>query len=338
MDQPLPASAPAPTALITGATGFVGGHLVRLLADAGWHLRALVRRGSDAASLRELGVVLVEGDLAAAEAIRAGADGADVVFHLAAATTAPSKAAFQRVNAEGTRNVARAVLEATQGPRRLIYLSSYAACGPSRPGQPRGISEPPAPLTAYGRSKLAGEEAVRAAAEAGIGVVTLRAPAVYGPGDRAFLPYFRLVRRRLAPAPSGPARAVHLIYVEDLARALARAATEAVPPGTYAVAEPRVHAWGEIVGAMARSLGVRAPLSLPLPPPLVRAAGWVAEHWGDALGGAGVFNREKAAELLAPAWVCDLAGSEALLPPGTETPLEEGMRCTAAWYRAHGWL
>jgi dihydroflavonol-4-reductase len=318
------------TALITGATGFVGGHLVRRLAAAGWHVRALVRATSDTRVLDEVGAERVHGDLGATDAIRDGADGADTVFHLAALTIARGEEPFQRANAQGTRNVVQGVLAARQRPRRLVYLSSYAACGPARHGRPRGTDETPEPLTAYGRTKLLGESAVREAERDGLEAVILRAPPVYGPGDQALLPYFRLVKRRLAPAPAGGLR-THMVFVEDLAAALARAAD--APPGTYAVAEPVEHPWNAVTGHIAAALGTR-PVHVPLPPALVRGVGTVA-GW---FGGIGVFNREKAEEMLAPAWLCDLQGLDALLPPGTATPLAQGIARTARWYQENGWV
>ncbi|HEX6371535.1 MAG TPA: NAD-dependent epimerase/dehydratase family protein [Longimicrobium sp.] len=319
------------TALITGATGFVGGHLVRRLAAAGWKVRALVRATSDTRLLDEVGAERVVGDLDAVDAIRDAADGADTVFHLAALTIARGEAPFVRANALGTRNVVRGVLSAPRPPRRLVYLSSYAACGPSPHGRPRAADETPAPLTAYGRTKLLGEDAVREAARDGIETVILRAPPVYGPGDQALLPYFRLVKRRLAPAPAGPGLRTHMVYVEDLAAAVQRAAD--APPGTYAVAEPVEHRWQDVVGHIAAALGTR-PVRLPLPHALVRGMGTMA-GW---FGGVGVFNREKAEEMLAPVWLCDLHGLDALLPPGTATPLAEGIARTARWYQEHGWV
>lgn len=319
------------TALITGATGFVGGHLVRELSAAGWRVRALVRASSDTRALQQAGAERVVGDLDAVEALARAADGADTVFHLAALTVARGEEPFIRANAQGTRNVVQGVLTAARRPRRLVYLSSYAACGPARGARPRTADETPEPLTAYGRTKLLGEAAVREADGAGVETVILRAPPVYGPGDRALLPYFRLVKRRLAPAPAGPELRTHMVYVEDLAAAIARAAD--APPGTYAVAEPVEHPWSAVVGAIAGALGTR-PLRVPLPPAAVRAAGTVA-GW---FGGLGVFNQEKAEEMLAPAWLCDLTGLDALLPPGTATPLAEGIGRTARWYQEHGWV
>ena len=322
------------TALITGASGFVGGHLAERLSGQGWRVRALVRASSDTARLRALGAELATGSLDDAEAIAAAADGADTVFHLAARTTAPSAAEFHRANVEGTRNVARAAARAGTRPRRLVYLSSYAACGPSVNGRPRGMDETPAPLTAYGRTKLEGEAAAREAEAAGVELLVLRAPSVYGPGDRAFLPVFRLARRALAPIPTGPVRRLHMVYVHDLVLALANAADAA--PGTYAVAEPVAHAYGELVDEIGRAVRGRPPLHVPIPAAVLKAGGAVAERLGGVLKTGGVFSREKADEMLAEGWVCDLTGSERLLPRAT--PLAEGTAETARWYRTQGWI
>jgi nucleoside-diphosphate-sugar epimerase len=322
-------------AFVTGATGFVGSHLAEQLSADGWRVRALVRPTSDAALLRSLGAELVPGDLGDGEAMARGSDGADTVFHLAAATAAPNEAGYHRANAEGTERLVRAALAASRQPRRIVYLSSYAACGPSVEGRPRRMDDPPRPLTAYGRSKLVGEAALASASAGGIETVALRAPAVYGPRGRELLPYFRLVARRLAPAPGGAPRRLHLVYAPDLASAALRAAD--APAGIYAVAEPRVHLWPAVVQEMANALGTR-PLRLALPPALVRAAAAATQAAAGLLGRTPAFNREKAEEMLAEGWVCDLEGSRAVLPPQAATPLEEGMQRTVQWYRAEGWL
>jgi dihydroflavonol-4-reductase len=322
-------------ALLTGATGFVGTHLTERLISDGWQVRALVRRTSDTRRLEALGAERIVGDLEDAEAIVHAASGTDVVYHLAAVTFGRSEEEYRRANVGGTRNLAEAVARSGPRPRRVVYLSSYAACGPARDGRPRWLEEMPAPLTAYGRTKLAGEEAVRFLTEQGIEVTILRAPAVYGPGDRALLSYFRLIRWGLAPAPAGGERLLHMVYAPDLATALVRAAD--VPPGTYAVAEPVEHRWSDVVSTIARAMGKR-PLRIPLPPVLVRAAAAATETIGGLAGRAVPFNREKAEEMLAEAWMCDLAGSEALLPPAEATPLVRGIASTIQWYKSQGWL
>jgi len=319
-------------ALVTGATGFVGSHLAERLSARGWQVRALVRPTSDTTLLTGLGAECVEGTLTQ-DSVASAAAGCEVVYHLAAATFERDEQSFIRANVDGTRGVANGA--AAGGARRLVYLSSYAACGPSLPERPRVHDAEPAPITAYGRTKLAGETLVRAAGEAGIETVIIRAPAVYGPRDHALLSYFRMVRWWLAPAPAGEDRQLHLIYVGDLANALERAADG--PVGTFAVADPQVYAWSELVDEIARSMR-RRPLRLRLPVSLVRGAAGVTERIGNLAGRTVTFNREKAEEMLAAGWVCELNGSAALLPPGEVTPLRAGIAETVRWYSRQGWL
>jgi dihydroflavonol-4-reductase len=322
-------------ALVTGATGFVGGHLIDALVEHGWRIRALVRDERRAAGLLSRGVELRGGRLEDPTSLRDAVDGVDTVFHLAAVTAARSAEEYDRANADGTRNLVAACASAGSKPRRLVYLSSYAAAGPARPGSRRRLDEPPAPLTAYGRTKLQGEREAGAAAAAGTEVVVVRAPVVYGPGDRALLPFFRLVRMGIAPAPGGSGRRLHLVFAPDLALALVRAAD--APTGTYAVAEPVDHLWDDVARTIANALGSKGR-RLPIPSGLVRLAAAATEFAGGLTGRAVPFNREKAEEMLAPAWVCDLDGSEILLPPAEATPLRQGIERTIGWYNRQGWL
>lgn len=322
-------------AFVTGATGFIGRHLVQQLISDGWNVRALVRSSSDAGALEAAGVDLFRGDLRDAETIAAGLDGADVAYHLAAVTAARTHAEYEATNADGTANLVQGIRLARLPPQRLVYLSSYAAAGPSIDGRPRSLDENPAPLTSYGRTKLRGEQIVREAEGNGLEVVVIRAPAVFGPGDRALLPYFRLVRAGLAPLPGGPGRPLHLVFVGDLAGALKRA-TDA-PSGVYAVADPVEHLWKDVVGTMATVLGKR-PVWMPLAPSLVRLGAALTEWSGRIMSREVAFNREKAEEMLAAGWTCDLAGSEMLLPPASVTPLQAGIEQTVRWYIRKGWL
>lgn len=320
---------------MTGATGFVGSHLVRQLLDEGWRVRSLVRPTSRVEPLLEAGVELCLGDLRDSDRLREGLEGTDTVFHLAAVTAARSEQEYHAANTLGTRSLLSALVSADRRPRRLVYLSSYAAAGPSRGTGPRPIDLQPEPLTAYGRTKLAGERLAWSAELPDIGVVVIRAPAIYGPGDRALLPYFQFVNRGVAPLPAGNGRRLHLLFAPDLAGALVRAADRGA--GILAVADPHEYAWLDLIEAMAAALQ-RRPLRIPLPAPLVRGAAAGTELVGRLLGRAVAFNREKAEEMLAPAWTCDLSGSEELLSPEQVTPLPEGMERTVRWYIREGWL
>ncbi len=320
-------------AALTGGTGFVGGHLARALRREGHAVRALVRDRRRGAALEAQGCALVEGGLDDAAALARLVDGAEVVFHVAGAVAAPSRAAFFAVNAEGAGRVAAAAARARVG--RLVHVSSLAVSGPSRRGAPIDESAPPRPVTPYGESKRAGEEAVRAA---GAPFVIVRPPAVYGPGDREFLRLFRLARAGVAPLLGDGRQELSLVYGPDLAEALLCAArAEATLGRTYHAAGPEVVSQRELVAAIGAAVG-RAPRAVPLPAPLVRAALQVAGVAARLTGRVSVLSPEKAPELLAPAWTCSSTALERDAGWRAATPLAEGLRRTAEAYRGAGWL
>ena len=327
-------SAAQRTVLLTGATGFVGSHALNALRAQGFPVRALVRSVARGERLGA-GVELVRGSLEDEDALRAAARGADVVIHIAALTRARSAADFHRANEEGTAAVVRAALDAEPRPRRFVYLSSLAAAGPSADGGV-GPDDTPRPLTAYGRSKLAGERIARSAGGE-LEVVILRAPAVYGPRDRDLYSFFRLAARGILPVPTGPARPLQLIHVEDLAEALVLAAAVQRAEGIVHVAEPRAYAWADVARMVAAAVGRRAWM-VPVPGMVLHAAARVSEIAARASGQPTVFDRDKARELLAPGWLCETESARRVLGFQTRIPLEQGLRATAQWYREEGWL
>jgi nucleoside-diphosphate-sugar epimerase len=137
-------------ALVTGATGFVGSHLVEALRSRGHQVTALVRSPSKAAALEPLGVRLVPGDLDDAGSLARAVEGQDLVFHVAGLVAAKDEREFVRVNRDGTASLVAAAARARVG--RFVYVSSMAAGGPAGKGRPLTGAEPPRPVTGYGRS------------------------------------------------------------------------------------------------------------------------------------------------------------------------------------------
>lgn len=334
MDDPAAAARPV---LVTGATGFVGSHLVELLSARDLPLRALVRPTSDVSLLDRLGVARVQGALGDPAALARAVEGTDVVVHLAALTRARTAAEYRRVNVDGTRALVDAVSSAERGPRRLVYLSSLAAAGPAASGRPVRADDVPRPLTDYGRSKLAGERVCLDAAGDDLRVVVLRAPAVYGPRDGDLFTYFRFAAQGLLPVPRGPERPVQLIHAADLAEALVRAATAPAAGGLYHVAEARAYPWEDVASLIAKAVD-RPARVVRVPGTLVRAAAATTELAARLVGRAAVFNRDKARELLAPGWLCETDRASRELGFTARTPLPDGLMQTADWYRAQGWL
>jgi nucleoside-diphosphate-sugar epimerase len=322
-------------ALVTGATGFVGSHVVDVLAARGDAVVVLARSAERAAPLARPGVRVALGTLDDPAALAAAVAGTDVVYHLAGLTAAVSEAEYLRVNEAGTRRLVAAVLAAAPRPR-LVYVSTQAALGPSEPGQALDEDAPCRPLTAYGRSKLAGEAVVRAAP--GLAWTIVRPPAVYGPRDREFLKMFQLIRTGIAPVFGTGAQALSLVYAPDLADAIVRAGAAPAAAGrTYHAAHPEVVTTRELALAVGRALG-RTPLVVPVPgavaTPIVSLIGRIAA----ARGRLSTLNADKMAEFLAPAWVVSSAAAERDLGWRAAHALAEGAGLTAAWYREAGWL
>lgn len=318
--------------LLTGGTGFVGSHLVEALSGRDARVRALVRETSDTSLLKRHGITPVVGRLDDVESLRRALGDARVVLHLAAATRALTPEKFHQVNAEGTRRVLDA-MAADGERRRMVYLSSLAAVGPTR-GRPVEPEDEPRPLTAYGRSKLDGE---RAALERdGVETAVLRPPAVYGPRDRDLLTFFRLARWHVLPTAGGPGRPMQLVHARDLAEAIL-AAADATAAGVFHIAEPREYAWSDVLALVAAAVG-RRTVTVPVPAALVKGAAAVSERVSRLLDRAVIFDRDKARELLAPGWTCETEAARLGFGFEAQTPLADGLRETAEWYRAYGWL
>ncbi len=334
-------------ALITGASGFVGSNLARRLCADGWQVRCLVRPSSRTALLASLGVELAAGSLDDSASLAAAARDVDIVFHLAGRTAAYRASEYDRDNVAGTRAVAAACAEQQRAPT-LVFVSSLAAGGPGTFKRPRCETDPDLPVSAYGRSKLAAEEAAIAArGDARLSIV--RPPMVFGQGDRASLQLFRSMKFvPIHPVPGLRKFSLSLIHVTDLCDALVRvaqsgervpAASGASPPGTgrYYVQADRAITYAELGRVASRAAGW-AVASVPTPRPVFWFAGALGEVMGRVRRRPSLVNLDKVRESMAPGWVCsdDKIRDQLGYKPGAV--LEQRFSETVQWYRVHGWL
>lgn len=321
-------------ALVTGATGFVGRHLVEVLLERGDQVTALVRTPAKAVGLAARGVRLVAGDLTGDAALREAAEGQDTVYHVAGLVAARNEAEFHAVNARGTARVV-AAMAAVAPLARLVFVSSMAAGGPTERGRPRTGDEPAAPVTAYGRSKLAGEAVVRAS---GLSWTVIRPPAVYGPADTEMLRVFRAARLGVVPVFGDGGQELSLVYAPDLGRALVAAAlAPAAAGGTYYAVHPEVQSSASVVITIGEALG-RRPRLVRLPRPLATTALWLTGTTARLAGRATLLTSDKANEFYAPAWTADARPLAEAAGWTASHGLREGARLTAEWYRSEGWL
>jgi nucleoside-diphosphate-sugar epimerase len=320
-------------ALVTGATGFVGSHLAEALRSRGDDVTALVRSPAKAAALRPLGVRVVRGDLDDHDSLARAVEGQDVVFHVAGLVAARDEAEFLRCNRDGTANLVAAAARAQVS--RLVYVSSMAAGGPAERGRPLAGTEPPRPVTAYGRSKLEGEAVVRAGT---LPWVIVRPPTVYGPRDREVLKVFRMARWGVAPVFGDGSQELSAVHGADLADALVAAGTAATTPGkVYYACHPEVVTSAELVRAVGRAMG-RPVRLVPIPHALGRSMLGVTELAARLAGQTTILTRDKANEFFQAAWTGDPGPLTRDSGWRAKHDLPSGLADTYRWYQSAGWL
>jgi len=328
---------------VTGATGFIGGHLVEALVAAGHEVTCLVRKTSNRTALEQLGVSFAVGDINSVDSLAAPIANVDIVFHLAAMLKAPWRPDFLTTNADGARNVAAACARAATPPT-LVAVSSIAAAGPSEHGRPRTESIEPRPVSKYGRSKLGGELAVRQYAYK-VPSTIVRPPIVFGEGDRASLPLFQVVARGWHVTPTLSSNRVSLIHVKDLARALIFAGERgervtnngSAGTGIYFVAHRQQPSLLELGHLIAGVMGQRIRV-FRTPAFVTKLVGGVGEIVGRVTDNASMFNYDKTREATAGSWICSTAKAREQLGFKPAALLEDRLGQTARWYEAEGWL
>lgn len=302
-----------PTLAVTGGTGFVGAHLIRIARQAGYPVRALTRKWQPPGR----GLDWVEGTLDRPDPLRRLCEGSDAVIHIAGAINARDRAAFEAVNAGGTANMVDAARAA--GVRRFVNISSLSAREPE--------------LSDYGWSKAKAERIVAAS---GLDWTTIRPPAVYGPGDRETLELFKMARRGLVLLPPGDGR-LSVIHVEDLGRLILAVIDDDDSRG--ALYEPDDGAEGgwshrEFAQALGMAVGRNAK-AVATPRPLLGTAAWLDKLFR---GSKAKLTADRVRYFCHPDWVAtaERRPRTALWQPQIATP--GGLIATAAWYRGENWL
>lgn len=307
-----------PTIAVTGATGFIGGHVLSALA-APYRVRALTRRPQAARA----DVEWVGGSLEDPSALEALVRGCGGVIHLAGTVKALGRDAFFQVNVRGTERLIDA-MRAAAPQARLVLASSLAAREPH--------------LSHYAASKRAAERLVAGAGSLPSWTI-VRPPGVYGPGDREILALLKSAARGVLPAPGSTANRVSLIYGRDLADMLTGIAARNDLDGAVVEVDdgrPRGYSYGELAAVLSRVLGRRVR-AVVIPPAFVRMAGLIGGVSARIAGRPAMLTGHKARELLHPDWVARPHSRLADVWT-SQTGLEAGLAATADWARSQGLL
>jgi nucleoside-diphosphate-sugar epimerase len=324
-------------ALVTGATGFIGSHLVEALLQKGVQVRCLVRKTSDLSWLKSLPIEVVHGDCNDKASLGEAVKGVDQVFHLAGVTKAIEEKTYFEVNALGTENLIHACLENNPRLKIFIYLSSQAAAGPCQNGGKKKESDLCEPVSAYGHSKRMGEEFALAHSHE-IPLLILRPSAVYGPRDRDIYAFFKLLTKRIKPCLSGQDQHISLCYVQDIIQAILLAAEAQESSGElFFLSDGHDYRLEEIGDIFAQAMGI-TPVCIRLPEWMIFGIASFSEYLSKLSGKPPLLNKGKVEEMIQKNWVCDITKAKILLGFEPQFKLLQGAKLTFEWYRKENWL
>ena len=319
--------------LVTGGTGFLGGHIVDELIDAGHEPIVFARSSSDTAAFDQRGIEVRRGAFDDASSLRAACVGVDAVVHAAGGGVVREVADYYRSNAESTE----ALLANASARMRFVLISSLAAHGPALrkragfAGPVASEGDDDAPTSHYGKSK---KRAELACISSNLRCTILRPPALYGAGEYRMVPLFRLAQRGVVPTVH-PKGTLSLLSGRDCARAVLSSLV-GDHEGIFYLAEPRPISRRAMAEAIARFAGHSRVVAIPQS--VVLGAGRVSEALAAARGKRAMFNRDKAADLCAPHQSCDPRHAETTLGWRAEDRFVDSTRAIGRAYQDKGWL
>lgn len=332
--------------LITGASGFIGGFLVKEALNKGYNVWAGVRENSDLSSLNDSRIQFIDLSYDDIEALTnqlkelKDEQGAfDFVIHNAGLTKTLNKENFFRVNAQYTSNLIEALHAAGHELKKFLLMSSLSSYGKGdevsfRPIRP---DDPQLPDTAYGKSKLEAENTVRS--QTYFPYVILRPTGVYGPGEKDYFIEIKSVKSGIDFAAGKEPQRITFIYVKDLARvAFLALEKEEIKNKHYFVADGDVHTDESFARMIQDVLKKKWVLRGRIPLPIVYFACVWSEWIGKLLGKSMTLNTDKYIILKQRNWICDVTSLQDELGFIPEYPLRKGLEEAINWYKKEGWL
>ena len=326
--------------LITGASGFIGFHLIENALLRNLDVYAAVRPGSDTKHLKEFDISFCELDYTNEQELakQLAAGGFNYIIHAAGATRAATQQSYDTINAEYAFNLA-SVAAATLGSelKKFVFVSSLAAVGPTD-SRLRLITEEttPAPVTAYGRSKLLAEQKLSTLPS--LPLVVLRPTAVYGPRERDIFIMLRSIQRGMEPYIGRVAdQQLSFIYVKDLAAVVMNSLFSHVSHMTFNISDGGSYDQYELA-TISKQILNKKTIRFHLPYNVVKGMAFALEKWSGWRGKTPVLNREKLHELTAVSWQCSIEKAKTHLHFSPQYPLKQGLWETLQWYRLNKWL
>ncbi len=322
--------------IVTGANGFIGSQLMTQLSRMGYDVRGLIRPFSDVSLVpEELQHRLIRIDYHDEDQLKDVMKGYEIVFHLAGMTKSWKRSELFRANVEVTRNMLDVASE-IDSMRQFVFMSSQAAAGQS---YSQGIFKQEGdecnPVSGYGKSKLEAEKLVRRWKKPGWTIV--RPASVFGPGDRDFLPYFRMMKWHVVVLLSGERR-FSVIYSVELVRFLTMLPMQEKAFGQdFFISDGASYTFDKFINFLEEGLSSFAT-QIQLPSVLLYPATFFAEIVGRIMKRVPILNFQRIADFQGTCWLCSPDKANRLIGWESETGLGDALRETFEWYREHRWL
>jgi dihydroflavonol-4-reductase len=328
---------PQEIAVVTGANGFVGSHLVDNLLAKGWKVRCIVRKSSDLKWLLNKNIELFDCGLFDKDGLRKAFSGANYVFHVAGVVKSKSKEGYYKGNVETTRTLLETALENKSSLKRFLVVSSQTVTGPSLKDKPVDENSECKPITTYGKSKLE-EEKLALSFKDKLPVTICRAPAVYGERDTEIFIYFNTFSKGLTTTIGFNKKELSLIHAVDLVEGFYLAAVSEKAVGQiYFISSEKFYTWEEINSITSKVLN-KKPIIIKVPHFLVYTIAAIAQFFALFSTKPATLNIEKAKDITQQFWTCDTGKAMRELGYKQKISIEEGIKRTCDWYKEMKWM
>lgn len=324
-------------AVVTGASGLVGSHLVDNLLSKGYRVRCLLRKSSSLKWLDGKNVEIINSGLFDRDGLRKAFKDASYIFHVAGVVKSKTPEGYFNGNVDTTKTLLEVALEDKSVLKRFLVVSSLTVTGPAINGKPVDETTPCNPITTYGKSKLE-QEKIALSFKDKLPVTICRAPAVFGERDTEIFIYFQTFSKGLTTTIGFDKKELSLIHVVDLVEGLYKAAVSEKSKGeVYFISSEKFYTWQEINSITSRILN-KKPLIIKVPHFLVYTIAAFAQFFAMFSKNPATLNIEKAKDITQQYWICDTSKAMKDLGYKQNILIEEGIKRTIDWYKEMKWI
>ena len=326
--------------LITGASGFVGSHLVEEALERNLKVYAGVRKTSSRKYLTDKRIHFFEMDFSDKKdlAKKLTAEKFNYIIHNAGIVSASKLSQYYTVNYEYVKNLIDVLIFNNIVPEKYIQISSLAAYGPASSTDLSDFlkeEDVPKPINTYGKSKLKSEEYINSLDN--FPYIIIRPTAIYGPREKEILTFFKLINKNIEGYIGLKKQHLTFIYVKDLTKTILDATLSGVSQKSYFISDGKYYSQNHL-GKYAKRFLNKKTIPFHVPVTLVRGIAWLLEQPAKFTGNYPALNLEKVNILESMNWKCDLTALKTDLNFQPQYDLEQGLEETLRWYKENGWL